>query len=103
MMRNIHFFNLKDGVDREVALGKFAEIDKYLLENGCRERRTFRLYDAHSRGEPAESAEFINESLWPDLETAQRVTGSLPDSTKETIKQLTELVDLVKTVRYVDL
>ena len=83
--------------------GQHGEIDRYFLANGCQERRTLRLHDARSGGQPAESALYINESLWPDLETAEGVTGNLPDDIREAVRQLRELIDLVKTVRYVDL
>ena len=76
MMRNIHFFNLAPSADenRVIELWNGAIAD-FALTRGCIERRTLKLHDSkqHSTSGDAtsEAAQYMNESLWPDLATAE--------------------------------
>jgi len=68
MLRNIHFINIKPGADEERMLYLLNhEYAEYAKTFGCIERKTWKLLDAHhlDLGEPAESATYLNESLWP--------------------------------------
>ena len=80
MMRNIHFFDLAPGADeRRVIILWDGVLAEYALAHGCIERRTLKLYDsrkAEGAGTaPIEPAQFMNESVWPDVETANAVVA----------------------------
>jgi hypothetical protein len=96
MMRNIHYFNLSSGADERRAIE---------LWDGCIERRTLKLYDSRKDeeiGGPFEPAQFMNESLWPDIETA--VTCWSQEKTPELIaahNELKPMIIMMGGVRYV--
>ena len=107
MMRNIHFFDLAPGADEgraiELCDGALAE---YSLARGCIERRTLKLYDVRKAEgadtDPVEPTQFMNESVWPDVETATACFAQ--DPTPEFTAALEELQTLIVMkggVRYV--
>jgi len=104
MLRNIHFFNIKPGVDEERILYLFDHlVAEHAKTFGCIERKTWKLLDAHTGGQPVESAAYMNESLWPSQEAAN--TFSRAERSEKVKKWLDELfggIEVVKTVRYVD-
>ena len=107
MMRNIHFFNLSSGADERRAIelwdGALAE---FALARGCIERRTLKLHDSRkdegSGNGSFEPAQFMNESLWPDIETAVACWGQ--EKTPEFIaahNELKPMIIMMGGVRYV--
>ena len=107
MMRNIHFFDLAPGADEGRAIelwdGVMAE---YALARGCIERRTLKLYDVRkAKGvdtDPVVPAQFMNESVWPDVETSLACFAQ--DPTPESTPARDELQTLIVMkggVRYV--
>jgi hypothetical protein len=101
MMRVIHFFDFKPGVDHAAELGSFQKLEDYLLSRGCTERKTLKLLDANEAGAPAESTSYINESLWPGPEEAKKAFQELPEELQPIRKRFLESVIMGKTVRYV--
>ena len=72
MLRNIHFFNIKAGTDEKRMLHLLDnEVAEYAKTFGCLERKTWKLLDARSHGQPAQSAAYMNESLWPSQKEAE--------------------------------
>jgi hypothetical protein len=103
MLRNIHFFHFKPGADQERVLRLMDhDLAEYARSMGCIERRTWRLLDAHSGGEPTTAADYMNESLWPDQETADAFGRA---ARSETVQQLMDEIlaniEIERTVRYV--
>ena len=103
MLRNIHFFNIKPGADEERIL--------YLLDHelvalaktyGCIERKTWKLLNARAGGQPAESAAYMNESLWPSQEAADAFSRVDRSKLDEWHGEMMSGIEVVKTVRYVD-
>ena len=63
MMRNIHFFNLKDGADEESALHFInVTLKEHAMAHGCIERRTLKLIDAREGGEEVDGPQYMNGS-----------------------------------------
>ena len=104
MLRNIHFFNLKEGADAERILGLVNnELAAYAGQFGCIERKTWKLLDARAHGQPAEAARYLNESLWPSQKEADAFShAERPEEVKKWLDELRIGIDIVKTVRYVD-
>ncbi len=104
MLRNIHFFNIKPGVDVARILSlvdhEFAE---YAKTFGCLERKTYKLLDAHAEGKPAKLAMYMNESLWPSQKEADAFShAERPVDVQDWWEEMTNGSEIVKTVRYVD-
>ena len=102
MMRVIHFCNLKQNVDIKEALHLLEEVEKYLESKGCIERRTLKLLDARAGGNLVESAEYINESLWPGKAEAAAAFKEMPENTRDINSNFLNLIEIGKSVRYVD-
>ena len=105
MMRNIHFFNLKEGADEKRILGLLdGAIKDHTMARGCVERRTLKLLDARAGGEAAESAQYMNESLWPDKETADAAftKEEATDEFRAAVDEAFQNIEMVKSVRYLD-
>ena len=104
MLRNIHFFNIKPGADEARILSLVDhELVEYATAFGCLERKTWKLLDAHARGKPVESATYLNESLWPSQKAADAFSqAERPEDVKKWWKELADGLEIVKTVRYVD-
>jgi hypothetical protein len=103
MLRNIHFFRFKPGADKERILRLMDhDLAEYARSMGCIERRTWRLLDARSGGEPTTASDYMNESLWPDQETADAFGRA---ARSETVQQLMDEIlaniEIERTVRYV--
>ena len=107
MMRNIHFFDLAPGADEGRAIelwdGVLAE---YALARGCIERRTLKLYDIRkAKGvetDPVVPAQFMNESVWPDVETSMACFAQKPTPEfTAAFEELRTLIILKGGVRYV--
>jgi hypothetical protein len=105
MLRNIHFFNIRPGADEKRMLYILDhDVAEYAMTFGCIERRTLRLLDATSHGQPAQSAAYINESIWPSRKEADAFTYSdPPEDTQRVLRDLLDGIEVEKTVRYVDL
>ena len=104
MLRNIHFFNIKPGADERRILHL---LDNDLAEHargfGCIERRTWKLLDARSCGQPAPSAMYMNEALWPSQQKADEWTrAERPEEIKKAFAEVLNGIEVEKTVRYVD-
>ena len=107
MLRNIHFFNIKSGVNEERILHLLDnEIAEYAKAFGCIERKTWKLLSVHVQGQPAQSAAYMNESLWPSQKEADAFTQAFregpPEKVKKAYAELQAGLDPEKTVRYVD-
>lgn len=109
MLRNINFINIKPGADEERMLYLLNhEYAEYAKTFGCIERKTWKLLDAYhhelgERGEPAEAATYLNESLWPSQKEADAFGQSeRPEEVKAWVQELGDGVEFVLTVRYVD-
>ena len=103
MMRNIHFFNLKEGADEASVFDSLDVIIKqYTLERGCVDRRTLRLIDAHEGGEEVDAPQYMNESWWPDVETAMAAFSQEQQTPEfsEAVRKMREQIEIVRTVRY---
>lgn len=104
MLRNIHFFNIKEGAD-EARMRHMLDVE--LAENaatfGCIERKTWRLLDAHAGGKAIAAAQYMNESLWPSQAEADAFSraASGPE-VKAWLDELMGGIEIVQTVRYVD-
>ena len=108
MLVNIHFFNIKAGADekRMLHLGD-KDVAEYAKTFGCIERKTWKLLNAYSYspGQPAQSAAYINVSLWPSKKEADAYTRAArepPDEFKKVLVELFSGIEFEKTVRYVD-
>jgi hypothetical protein len=104
MLRNIHFFNIKPGADKErvLYLGDH-EMVEYAKTFGCIERKTWKFLDAHAGGQPVESAAYMNESLWPSRKAADAFSrAERPEEVRKWWDELADGIEIVKTVRYVD-
>jgi len=106
MMRNIHYFNLSSGGDEKRAIELWdGALVEFALAHGCIERRTLKLCDSRKDegiGGAFEPAQFMNESLWPDIETAVACWGQ--EKTPELIAAHNELklmIIMMGGVRYV--
>ena len=107
MLRNIHFFDLSSGADERRAIELWdGAIAEFALARGCIERRTLKLYDSRKDETSGEgsvpSAQFINESLWPDVETAMACWGQ--EKTQEFTtaqEELQSMIVMMGGVRYV--
>ena len=102
MRRIIHFFDIKPGEDKEAVLHMLEKVDKYLIKKGWLERRTLKLLDAKAGGNPVESSEYINESLWSNIEVSSAAFKEMPDDINEIYRKFLSLIVVEKTVRYVD-
>ena len=92
MYRNIHLFRLKAGQSEERMFELIrGEWGNYLLSNGCIERRTMKLLDA--RGRSTEEHPYMSESLWPDLETPERINSEMPDDIRKLQDELFGMID----------
>ena len=80
------------------------ELADYAKTIGCIERKTWKLLDARSQGEPAQSAVYINESLWPSQKEADAFSqaGEPSEQFKKALEELRAGIEIEKTVRYVD-
>ena len=107
MMRNIHFFNLAPGAEEsrviELLDGALAD---FAMARGCMERRTLKIHDSKQHSESGndtpEAAQYMNESLWPDLATAescwsQGATGDFATAKAE----LEPMRVMVSSIRYI--
>jgi hypothetical protein len=104
MLRVIHFYNLKEGADKErmqhIADHEYAE---YAKQFGCIRRKTWRFLDARAGGQPAESPEYMTEALWPSLKQAEAFThADRPEEVREWWDEMRAGIQIVKSVRYVD-
>ena len=104
MLRNIHFFNIKEGADEKRVLQLLDnEIVELAKTFGCIERKTWKLLDARSHGQSVKSAAYMNESLWPSQKEADAYShAERPEEIRKWLDELLNGVDVVKTVRYVD-
>ena len=107
MLRNIHFFNIKSGIDKKRILHLIDhEIADYAKTFGCIERKTWKLLDAYSQGKPIQSAEYMNEGLWPSQKEAdafgQAARTEPPDEIKKVLDEVYSGTEFGKSVRYVD-
>ena len=104
MLRNIHFFNLKPGADRERILSLIDHnLAEYAKSRGCIERKTYRLLDARSQGQPTDAAEYLNEALWPSQKEADAFNmADAPDAMKRVYEEIQGGIEVEKSVRYVD-
>lgn len=107
MLRNIHFFNIKSEADEKRILHLWDnEIAEYAKTFGCIERRTWKLLDARSLGGPAQSAAYMNESLWPSQKDADAFTQAIqegpPEDVKKAFDEIRSGIEPDKSVRYVD-
>jgi hypothetical protein len=104
MLRNIHFFNLKPGADKERILHLMDhDLAEYARSMGCIERKTWRLLDARSGGEPTTAADYMNEALWPDQETADAFgQAARSEAVKQLFDEILAKIEVEKTIRYVD-
>ena len=109
MLRNIHFFNIKPGADEKRILHLLDnEIAEYARTFGCLERKTWKFLSARSGPErqPTESAMYMNESLWPSQKGSDAFTQAIreapPEEVKNTYDEMIAVMELEKTVRYVD-
>jgi len=70
---------------------------EYALARGCIERRTLKLYDIRkAKGvdtDPVVPAQFMNESVWPDVETSMACFAQ--DPTPEFTAAMEELQTLI--------
>tara|TARA_A100001037_G_C15073989_1_gene600835 strand:- start:96 stop:425 length:330 start_codon:yes stop_codon:yes gene_type:complete len=101
MMRNIHFFNLAPGADEKRVLELWdGPIAEFALARGCLERRTLKLHDARydsgTGADAFEPAQFMNESLWPDLAAAEACWSQ--DATEDFTAARAELEPMVVMV-----
>ena len=104
MLRVIHFYNIKEGADRE-RLQHIAdnEMKEYAERFGCIRRKTWMFLDARKRGQPAESAAYMVEALWPSQKQADAFThADRPEDVRAWWEEMMDGIELVKTVRYVD-
>ncbi len=108
MLRNIHFFNIKPGADEQRMLHimdhEFAEYTKTF---GCIERKTWKRLDATARPQgqrqAAQSAAYMNESLWPGEKEANAFKNAeRPEEIREILEEMRNGIEFEKTVRYVD-
>jgi hypothetical protein len=104
MLRNIHFFNIKPGADEKRVLHLVDyELAEYAKTFGCIERKTWKFLNASVKGQPAESAAYLNESLWPSQKEADAISqAERPEEIQKWWEELLLGIDIVKTVRYVD-
>ncbi len=64
---------------------------------------SFLLLDARSGGQPAPSAMYMNEALWPSQQKADEWTrAERPEEIKKVFAEVSNGVEIEKTVRYVD-
>ena len=107
MMRNVHFFDLAPGADERRALelwdGVLAE---FALARGCKERRTLKLYDVKKADgvdtDPIEPAQFMNESVWPDVETSMACFAQEPTPEFTAAREELQTMIIMKgSVRYI--
>jgi hypothetical protein len=104
MLRNIHFFNLKEGTDEgrmhDLMDEKLAE---YAAQFGRIEHKTWKLLDAHAHGQPVEAATYMNESLWPSQKEAAAFSrAERPPEVREWWDEMLNGGEVVLTVRYGD-
>jgi hypothetical protein len=104
MLRNIHFFHFKPGADQERILHLMdQDLAEYARSMGCIERRTWRLLDAHSGGEPTTAADYINESHWPDQKTADAFgRAERPETVQQLFDEIFANIEIERTIRYVE-
>jgi hypothetical protein len=104
MLRDIYFFNIKEGADEKRVLQLLSnEVVEYAKTFGCIERKTYKFLDARAQGQPAESAAYIDESLWPSQKEANAfIRAERPEEIMKWLGELLDGVELVKEVRYVD-
>ncbi len=104
MLRNIHFFNIKPSADANRILYFLDhELAEYAKTFGCIERKTWKLLDARTGGQPAESAAYMNESLWPSQKEADAYSqAERPEEVGRRLDELFDGIENLKTVRYVD-
>jgi hypothetical protein len=105
MLRNVHFFHFKPGADKERILHLLDhDLAEYARSYGCIERKTWRLLDAWSAGEPTTAADYINEALWPGQKEADAFAQSeKSEAMKQVLAEIFGAIDIEKTVRYVDI
>ena len=104
MLRVIHFYNIKEGADKE-RLQHIAdnEMKEYAERFGCIRRKTWKLLDARAHGQPAEAAMYMNESLWPSQKQADTFShAERPPDVREWWDEMMSGSEIVLTVRYVD-
>ena len=105
MLRNIHFFSIKPGVDaaRIVHLWDH-DIAAYAKTHGCIERKTWKLLDAGPHGDPAQAATYMNESLWPSQKEADAFSSAeWPAEAQSALDELFSGIERHSTLRYVDI
>ena len=104
MLRNIHLFNLKPGIDAAKTLAVIdGELADYARALGCIERKTWELLDNHP--DDTSQAMYLNEALWPDLQAANSFGAAFSQDQSERamrIRSALDSVTIVQTVRYVD-
>jgi hypothetical protein len=104
MLRNIHFFNLKPGVDEATALAVLdGDVVEYAKSHGCIERRTWKLLDAHPDG--SAPALYLNEALWPSQALADAYARTFGQDESPLAKRagaVFECITIVQNLRFVD-
>jgi hypothetical protein len=108
VLRNIHFFNIRSGVDEKRILHLIDnDLVEYAKSFGCIERRTLKRLDSSVKGNPAPSPAYMNESLWPSRKEADAFSADWTRSQKSgTLKKgLAEIaagMEIENSVRYID-
>ncbi len=104
MLRNIHFFNLKPGVDEATALAALnGDVAEYTKSLGCIERRTWKLLNAHPDG--SAPALYMNEALWSSQSAADSFAPSIEQDTSPLsmrVRAAFDCITIVQNLRFVD-
>src|SRR4029079_1736684 len=104
MLRNIHFFNLKPGVDEDTAIAALdRDVAEYTQSLGCIERKTWKLLDAHPDG--SAPAMYMNEALWSSQRAADSFGSSIEQDTSPLslrVRAAFDCITVVQNLRFVD-
>ena len=107
MMRNIHFFDFAQGANEERVLELWdGVLAGFALARGCKERRTLKLYDIRKADgvdtDPIEPAQFMNESVWPNVETSMACFAQEPTPEFNAAREeLQKMIIMKGGVRYI--
>ena len=104
MLRNLHFFNIKPGVDEARILYLWDHVvAEYAQTRGCIERKTWKLLDARSGDGQAQATLYMNEAIWPSQKAADAFgQAEMPAEVRQAIDELFGGIESHTTLRYVD-
>jgi hypothetical protein len=104
MLRNLHFFNIKPGVDEARILYLWDHVvAEYARSRGCIERRTWKLLDVRAGGEQTQAALYLNEALWPSQQAADAFGQTeMPAEVRKAIDELFSGIESHRNLRYAD-